>query len=68
MQIILKKFALTVVRLPLTLLLKTSTDDEFLISMGIKLQTFDSQCLNEFKPISVVVTLFLRKSVCDLKL
>ena len=48
MQIILKKFALTVVRLPLTLLLKTSTDDEFLISMGIKLQTFDSQCLNEF--------------------
>ena len=68
MQIILTEFAVTAIRLPLNLLLKISTVEEFLISIGIMLQTFDAKCLNEFKPNFVVLTVFLRKSVCDLKL
>ena len=68
MQIILTEFAVTAIRLPLNLLLKISTVEEFLISIGIMLQTFDAKCPKEFKPNFVVMTVFLRKSVCDLKL
>ena len=69
MQIILTKFAVTVLGSHLLILfLKVSTVEEFLISIGIILQTFDAKCLNEFKPNFVVLTVFLRKSVCDLKL
>ena len=68
MQIILTKFTVTVVRLPLILFLKISTLEESLISIGIMLQTFDAKYLNEFKPNFVVLMLFLKKSVCDLKL
>ena len=69
MQIILTKFAVAIVRLPLTYFtFKISTVEDFLISIGIMLQTFDAKCLNEFKPNFVVLTVLLRKSVCDLKL
>ena len=47
---------------------KLSTLQEFLISIGIMLQTFDAKYFNEFKPYFVVLTVFLKKSVCDLKL
>ena len=68
-QIILTKVAVTVVRLQLTyLLLNISTLEEFLTSIGIMLQTFDAKYLNEFKPDFVVLTVFLKKSVCDFKL
>ena len=32
------------------------------------LQTFDAKYLNEFKPNFMLLTVFLKKSVCDLKL
>ena len=52
MQIILTKFAVTVLGSHLLiLLLKVSTVEEFLISIGIMLQTFDAKCLNEFKQV-----------------
>ena len=44
----------------LILLLKISTVEEFLISIGIMLQTFDAKYVNELKPDFVVLT------VCDL--
>ena len=52
MQIILTKLAVTVFRLSH---LKISTVKEFLISIVIMLQTFDAKCLNEFKPIFVIL-------------
>ena len=58
-QIILTKFAVTVVRHPLILCLNISTLEEFLISIGIILQTFDAKYLNEFKPNFVLLTVFL---------
>ena len=64
-KIILTKFAVTVVRLPL-LFLKSSTLEKFLMSLGIMLQTFDAKYLNAFKPNFVALTVFLKKSVCDL--
>ena len=68
-QIILTKVAVTVVRLQLTyLLLNISTLEEFLTSIGIMLQTFDAKYLDAFKPNFVLLTVFLKKSVCDLKL
>ena len=45
-QIIMTKFAVTVVRLPLILFLNISKLEEFLISIGIMLQTFDAKYLN----------------------
>ena len=66
-QIIQTKLAVTVVWLPFILFLNISTLEEFLISIGIMLQTFDAQYLNEFKQNFVVLTLFLKK-ICDLKL
>ena len=67
-QIVMTKFAVTVVRLSRILFLNISTLEEFLISIGIMLQTFDAKYLNEFKPNFVELTVFLKKSVCDLKL
>ena len=67
-QIVMTKFAVTVVRLSRILFLNISTLEEFLISIGIMLQTFDAKYLNEFKPNFGVLTVFLKKSVCDLKL
>ena len=32
------------------------------------LQTFDAKCLDVFKPNFMVLTVFLIKSICDLKL
>ena len=56
-------------RLPLTYFsFKISTVEEFLVSVGVMLQTFDAKCLNEFEPNFVVLTVFLRKSVFDFKL
>ena len=55
MQIILTEFAVTAIRLPLNLLLKISTVEEFLISIGIMLQTFDAKYLNMFKPHFVIL-------------
>ena len=40
------KFEVTVVRLPLILFLNISKLEEFLISIGIMLQTFDAKYLN----------------------
>ena len=55
MQIILRKFAVAVVRLPLTYFTsRISTVEEFLNSIGIILQTFDVKCLNEFEPTFVL--------------
>ena len=42
-QTIVTKFAVTVVRLPLILFLNISTLEEFLISAGIMLGTFDAK-------------------------
>ena len=62
-QITLTKFAVTVVRIPLILFLNISTFKEFVISLGIMLQTFDAKYRNEFKPNFVVLAVFLKKSV-----
>ena len=59
-QIILKMFSVTVVRLPFTyFIFKYFNTRRVLISIGIMLQTFDAKYLNEFKPNFVVLTLFL---------
>ena len=50
------------------LLLNISAAREFLISIGIMLQTFGAKYLNEFKPKFKVLTVFLKKTVCDVKL
>ena len=52
----------------LILFLNIPTLKEFLILIGLMLQTFDAKYFNEFKPNLVVLTVFLRKSVRDLKL
>ena len=68
-QITLTKFAATVLGSHLVILfLIISTLEEFLISIGVTLQTFDAKYLNEFIPNFMVLTVFLKKSVCDLKL
>ena len=62
-QIILTKFEVTVIRLPLILFLNISKLKEILISIGIMLQTFDTKYLIEFKPNFVVLAVSLKKSV-----
>ena len=52
----------------LILFLNIPTLKEFLILIGLMPQTFDAKYFNEFKPNLVVLTVFLRKSVRDLKL
>ena len=67
-KFILKKFAVTVVRHPLLILfLNISAHEEFLISICIMLQTYESNYLNEFKPNFVVLIVFMKKPACDLK-
>ena len=62
-------FAVTVVRLPLTYFTFKNFNSRIVFNFYRYLrQTFDAKCLNEFKPNSVVLTVFLRKSVCELKL
>ena len=68
-QIISTKFPVTVFKLLFSyFIFKHFNTQRVLISIGIMLQTFDAKYLNEFKPNFVVLTLFLKKSVCDLKL
>ena len=62
-QIILTKFEVTVIRLPLILFLNISKLKEILISIGIMLQTFDTKYLIEFKPNFVVLAVSLKKFV-----
>ena len=62
-QIILTKFEVTVIRLPLILFLNISKLKDILISIGIMLQTFDTKYLIEFKPNFVVLAVSLKKSV-----
>ena len=62
-QIIVTKFTVTVVRLPLTYLIFKHFNikhfEVILISTVIALQTFHSKYLNAFKPNFVVLTVFL---------
>ena len=51
----------------LNLLLNISTVKEFKISLSIIPQSFDAKYLNKLKPNFVVLTVFLKKSVPDLK-
>ena len=44
------------------------TLEEFLSSIGIMFRTFDAQYLNEFKLNIMRLMVFLKKSVCNLKL
>ena len=58
-QIILTKFVEAVVSLPLILFLNALTLSNF-FSLSIMLQTFDAKYLHEFKPIFVVLKMFLK--------
>ena len=68
-QIISTKFPVTVFKLPFSyFIFKHFNTQRVLISIGIMLQTFDAKYLNEFKPNFVVLMVFPKKIVCDLKL
>ena len=68
-QINLTKFAVTVVGLPLTYFIFKHFNSRRVFNFySIMLQTFDAKYLNEYKPDFVVLTLFLKEYVCDLKL
>ena len=68
-QIISTKFPVTVFKLLFSyFIFKHFNTQRVLISIGIMLQTFDAKYLNEFKPNFVVLMVFPKKIVCDLKL